>query len=308
MERPKPWVQRTIISDRLKHAVCGATAGCVAAVVTCPLDVVKTRLQYQRLLDPRIIPYKGTWGTLCRIWSEEGLRGLYRGLGPTVIGYLPTWAIYFTTYENGKQWLREHPIHVTAAMTAGGVSSCITNPIWVVKTRFMIQNNTTLYRYAHTLDAFRTILTQEGWKGLYRGLGSSLLGVTHVAVQFPLYERLRVVFKPMEQEYPGVAHILGASAMAKMTASCVTYPHEVIRTRLQTQSTNPPQYHGILDAIRVIYREEGWKAFYKGLSTNLIRTVPSSVLLILTYELLTQNWNYASTSPPLEGSRGRGKQ
>lgn len=41
-------------------------------------------------------------GTLTRIWSEEGVRGLYRGLGPTIFGYLPTWAIYFTAYDYFK--------------------------------------------------------------------------------------------------------------------------------------------------------------------------------------------------------------
>ena len=41
-------------------------------------------------------------GTLTRIWAEEGVRGLYRGLGPTIFGYLPTWAIYFTAYDYFK--------------------------------------------------------------------------------------------------------------------------------------------------------------------------------------------------------------
>jgi solute carrier family 25 folate transporter 32 len=52
--------------------------------------------------------YKGTVGTLTRIWQEEGIRGLYRGLGPTVLGYLPTWAIYFTAYDYCKShWADE---------------------------------------------------------------------------------------------------------------------------------------------------------------------------------------------------------
>ena len=38
-------------------------------------------------------------GTLHRIYVEESIRGLYRGLGATMLGYLPTWAIYFTSYD-----------------------------------------------------------------------------------------------------------------------------------------------------------------------------------------------------------------
>jgi solute carrier family 25 folate transporter 32 len=41
------------------------------------------------------------------IWREEGFRGLYRGLGPTIIGYLPTWAIYFTVYDAVKAKLAD---------------------------------------------------------------------------------------------------------------------------------------------------------------------------------------------------------
>lgn len=41
-------------------------------------------------------------GTFSSIWQLDGFRGLYRGLGPTIIGYLPTWAIYFTVYDKVK--------------------------------------------------------------------------------------------------------------------------------------------------------------------------------------------------------------
>ena len=47
------------------------------------------------------------------IWREEGVRGMYRGLGPLILGYLPTWMVYFTVYEKTKATLepgsRCHP-------------------------------------------------------------------------------------------------------------------------------------------------------------------------------------------------------
>jgi solute carrier family 25 folate transporter 32 len=86
-------------------------------------------------------------GTLSRIWKEEGIRGLYRGLGPTIFGYLPTWAIYFTAYDYckarmGKQIGKEDDhwlVHILSAMTAGATSTTMTNPLWVIKTRFMVK-------------------------------------------------------------------------------------------------------------------------------------------------------------------------
>ncbi|KAJ1963501.1 hypothetical protein IWQ62_003192 [Dispira parvispora] len=349
----------------VKNTVAGAGAGCMSSMVTCPLDVVKVRLQNQGKGNGIVPLYRGTISTLRRIRAEEGIRGLYRGLGPTMMGYLPTWAIYLSTYEALKQEIAgrahrtlDHPgVHMLSALGAGATSSILTNPLWVIKTRVMTQNDYTAYRYRNTWHAFHTIVRQESWRGLYKGMGTSLLGLTHVVIHFPLYEKfklwLRTVpgFSKVEAPPPRrpltvsassptdpppvlsvqaseISHsmslsenarpdwenlprafpptlspnepdpanrrsinsrgILVASAVSKLIASTMTYPHEVIRTRLQNQVQPPFRYRGILHAIVTIYREEGWRAFYKGLATNLIRTVPASAITLLTYEWLVR--------------------
>ncbi|KAG0176338.1 hypothetical protein DFQ28_003477 [Apophysomyces sp. BC1034] len=237
-------------------------------------------------------------GTLSRIWNEEGIRGLYRGLGPTIFGYLPTWAIYFTVYDYCKgRWAKgngrhdqDWVVHITSAMTAGAASTSLTNPLWVIKTRFMTQNERTAYRYHNTIHAFRTIARDEGIRGFYKGLGPSLIGVSHVALQFPMYEKLKFWFHAETHMTSGSIAILLASSLSKMAASMATYPHEVIRTRLQNQTKKPFKYQGIMHAIKVIHAEEGLRGFYKGLPTNLLRTVPSSAMTILTYELIVQKF------------------
>ncbi|KAK9686851.1 hypothetical protein K7432_015001 [Basidiobolus ranarum] len=290
-------------SDNLKNTIAGAGAGCVTSILTCPLDVVKTRLQNQghRITEPKLghKNYKGTAGTLTRIWAEEGIRGLYRGLGPTIYGYLPTWAIYFSVYDHLKIVVANKSnrsqdnvlVHIASAMGAGAASSILTNPLWVIKTRFMTQSERTAYHYRNTFDAFATIWKHEGLRGFYKGLTPSLLGIVHVAVQFPLYEKLKISLRPENGEPLGTTSILIASSASKMAASIVTYPHEVIRTRLQNQTVPPYKYLGVTHAISTINREEGWTAFYKGMPTNLFRTVPASALTILTYELIIKKLN-----------------
>ncbi|THH11642.1 hypothetical protein EW145_g515 [Phellinidium pouzarii] len=332
--------------------IAGAGGGLVASVATCPLDVVKTKLQAQRARHGDTA-YKGVLSTVKHIVKIDGLRGLYRGLGPTILGYLPTWAIYFAVYDGIKTrfgesplgstsstpkeshassiypaaqakgyqpTIREHPwsLHILSAMTAGATSTICTNPLWVIKTRFMTQPSHE-GRYRNTLDAFLTIYRTEGFSAFYRGLFPSLLGITHVAVQFPLYEKLKF-WAQSDSSIPLTnSQILGCSGVAKMCASLATYPHEVVRTRLQTQrrllasSANklPPtsaargagdaaaspaaakgqqvRHDGLIHTTKKIVRKEGWRGLYKGLSVNLVRTVPNSAVTMLTYELLMRH-------------------
>ncbi|WOO82039.1 Mitochondrial substrate carrier family protein W [Vanrija pseudolonga] len=316
--------------------IAGAGAGLVSSIATCPLDVVKTTLQAQSIRKDQK-GYEGVTKTCMRIYRLSGLRGFYRGLGPTIAGYLPTWGIYFTVYDFIKDRMArglaasgrpdKYPslIHVTAAMTAGATGTILTNPLWVVKTRFMAQAvlPPDAARYRTTWDAIKTIYRTEGLGAFYKGLLPSLFGVTHVAVQFGLYEKTKAAMTNDGQPLTPTS-ILVASAFSKMIASLATYPHEVLRTRMQppgpatlysplvTGSTPPvvhsmgdatdgqhsvlrnrarwsPKKGGIVDTFRKIYRQDGWQGFYRGLSINLVRTVPSSAVTMLTYELIMRN-------------------
>lgn len=93
--------------------VCGGTAGAVSGIVSCPLDVIKTKLQAQGGLQSKrtnlrlsTAAYHGIQGTAATIWKEEGLRGMYRGLGPMLLGYVPTWAVYLTVYNKAQAYFR----------------------------------------------------------------------------------------------------------------------------------------------------------------------------------------------------------
>ena len=177
--------------------------------------------------------------------------------------------------------------------------------------------------YRSTLDAARKMYTSEGIASFYSGLTPALLGLSHVAVQFPTYEFLKKTFTGQgmgEAPTEGVgAHwwgILSASVLSKILASSATYPHEVIRTRLQTQrrpvagedylqglgiasphgrtvTIGNPKYKGIVTTFKTILREEGWRAFYAGLGTNMTRAVPAATVTMLTYEYVMRQLNQA---------------
>jgi len=199
---------------------------------------------------------------------------------------------------------------VYASITAGACSTIATNPIWVIKTRLMSQvskaagkGDRTPWYYKNTLDAARKMWAAEGVRAFYSGLTPALLGLTHVAIQFPLYEYFKMQFTGVE--LGEVANegtsthtlgVLGATFLSKICATTATYPHEVLRTRMQTQQRNhssvpdaagdTPKYRGVIKTCQKILKEEGWRAFYNGMGTNMIRAVPAAMTTMVTYETL----------------------
>ncbi|KAL3572363.1 hypothetical protein D5086_026267 [Populus alba] len=287
----------------LCNAGAGAAAGVIAATFVCPLDVIKTRFQVHGLpkYDVATSSIKGSLivGSLEQIFRREGLRGMYRGLAPTVLALLPNWAVYFTIYEQFKSFLcsndESHHLSIGANMIAasgaGAATTIFTNPLWVVKTRLQTQGmRAGIVPYRSTLSALRRIAHEEGMRGLYSGLIPALAGVSHVAIQFPTYEKIKMYLATRgntTMDNLGARDVAVASSVSKIFASTLTYPHEVVRSRLQEQGFHSEKrYSGVVDCINKVFQQEGLPGFYRGCATNLIRTTPAAVITFTSFEMI----------------------
>ena len=127
---------------------------------------------------------------------------------------------------------------------------------------------------------------EEGVKGFYRGLAPSLFGVSHGALQFMAYERLKI-YRAEAKGIPlgqlGAVDFLILSSLSKTFAGTVTYPYQVIRSRLQRYDAEHT-YRTTRGAVRSVWHHEGIAGFYKGLGPNLLRVLPSTWVTFLVYE------------------------
>ncbi|MCL7027906.1 hypothetical protein MKW94_017303 [Papaver nudicaule] len=288
-----------------EEATAGAVAGFTTVASLHPLDVVRTRFQVNDGRVTHIPLYKNTVNALLTIGRTEGMKGLYAGFHPAVLGSTVSWGLYFFFYNRAKQRYSKGGTeklsagyHLVSAAEAGGLVCLFTNPIWLVKTRLQLQTPLHQTRpYSGFYDALRTILREEGVSALYKGMGPGLLlQVSHGAIQFTVYEELRKLllgFKgkggkantPDDKLLNSVDYgLLGASS--KVSAMLLTYPYQVIRARIQQRPGNDgiPKYMSSWHVVKDTVRFEGFPGFYKGITSNLLKNVPAASITFVVYE------------------------
>ncbi|KAJ8878566.1 hypothetical protein PR048_019144 [Dryococelus australis] len=285
---------------KYEHLVAGISGGVTSTLILHPLDLIKIRFAVNDGITTTTPRYLGLRNAFATIFRQEGLRGLYRGVAPNVWGSGSSWGLYFLFYNTIKTWIQGGdvqkplgpPLHMLAAAQAGVLTLTITNPIWVVKTRLCLQcydldtqKLPDAKRYRGMVDALRKIYMYEGIRGLYKGFIPGIFGVSHGALQFMAYEEMKNRYNqfrgvPINSKLSSFDYLLFA-ALSKLFAVVATYPYQVVRARLQDQHHN---YRGAWDCTQRTWTYEGFGGFYKGLSANLVRVTPATMITFLVYE------------------------
>ncbi|CAL9022620.1 unnamed protein product [Prunus brigantina] len=138
--------------------------------------------------------------------------------------------------------------------------------------------------------AFQTICREEGFLGLYKGLGATLLGVgPSIAISFSVYEALRSFWQSERPNDSTVMVSLACGSLSGIASSTATFPLDVVRRRMQLEGAGGRAriYNtGLVGTFKHIIRMEGLRGLYRGILPEYYKVVPSVGIVFMTYETL----------------------
>lgn len=308
---PQPSYVKSILKNDSNVAfLAGGLAGAISRTVVSPFERVKILLQVQ---NSTTAYNQGIVGAVRQVYREEGTPGLFRGNGLNCIRIFPYSAVQFVVYEackkhffhvdgsKGKEQLQNWQRLFSGAL-CGGCSVLATYPLDLVRTRLSIQtaNLTKLSKSrAHNISKppgvwdllCKTYKEEGGIKGLYRGVWPTSLGVVpYVALNFAVYEQFKEFMPEGTDNTLANFYKLSIGALSGGVAQTVTYPFDLLRRRFQVLAMGGNElgfrYKSVMDALITIGKTEGFRGYYKGLTANLFKVIPSTAVSWLVYEVV----------------------
>ncbi|NXK13548.1 S2534 protein, partial [Herpetotheres cachinnans] len=277
--------------------VLGATAGCLACVLTNPLEVVKTRLQLQGELQPPGTyprPYRGVLQAVGAVCRADGLWGLQKGLAAGLLYQgLMNGGLKAPPKAAKEGWGEPQPVPAWGLW--GVLSPGVVPP--QVKTHLQAQTLSAVavghqHNHESISGAFESIYKQHGVAGLWRGVTGA---VPRVAVGSAAQLATFTSAKDWvcERQWFGEgswAAVLAGGMVSGVAVAVTMTPFDVVSTRLYNQPVDADGtgklYRGFLDCILQISSKEGLLGLYKGIGAVYLRLGPHTVLSLFFWDEL----------------------
>ncbi|KAI0692427.1 mitochondrial carrier [Cerioporus squamosus] len=280
----------------------GGLAGAMEALCCQPLDTIKVRMQLSKSGRAPGTKPRGFLATGAMIVRRETPLALYKGLGAVLSGIVPKMAIRFASFERYKAWLADKETGVTAvgniflAGLGAGVTEAVlvVTPMEVVKIRLQAQQHSLADpleapKYRNAGHAVYAIVREEGFSALYRGVSlTALRQATNQGANFTAYQELKKFAhrkQPELTDLPSWQHMLIGLISGAM-GPFSNAPIDTIKTRLQKAEALPGQtaFQRIAAIASDMWRQEGVRSFYKGITPRVLRVAPGQAVVFAVYE------------------------
>ena len=212
----------------------GAFAGMISRSLTSPLERIK-------ILQQVNVGKSSLWTTFLHVLYKEGIMAFWKGNLANCLRVGPHSAITFAVFDVSKQQFRNRNGNISSlgllcsGAMAGMIASSLTYPLDLVNALLAAQTDSR--RYTGIGHAISDIFKREGVRGLYRGIGATLLGIApYIAINFATFDTLKQIYLP-DKNSPYFSVInLGLGAIAGANAATLTFWTDTIRRRLQIAS------------------------------------------------------------------------
>jgi len=177
----------------------GGLAGATSLAFVYSLDYARTRLANDaKSADGGARQFNGLFDVYKKTLASDGIAGLYRGFGPSVVGIVVYRGLYFGLYDSLKPVVLVGPLEGSFlasfllgwAVTTG--ASTASYPLDTVRRRMMMTSGQAV-KYNGAFDCFRKVVAAEGIASLFKGCGANILRGVAGAGVISLYDQLQVI-------------------------------------------------------------------------------------------------------------------
>ncbi|XP_076121845.1 mitochondrial glutathione transporter SLC25A39 isoform X1 [Alosa pseudoharengus] len=239
--------------------------------------------------------FSGTLDAFVKITRHEGVRSLWSGLPPTLVMAVPATIIYFTCYDQLRDFLRYgmgyQGNHVP--LIAGGLARLgavtVISPLELIRTK--MQSRRLTYGELHV--CIRSAVAQDGWLSLWRGWGPTVLrDVPFSALYWFNYELVKAhLSADCRAPHSTFAISFTSGAISGAVAAVMTLPFDVVKTRrqielgeMETRAASMKKPSSTWHLMKTICAESGYKGLFAGFLPRVIKVAPACAVMISTYE------------------------
>lgn len=286
-------VEKTRGEGRIGRWYFGGIASAMSSCCTHPLDLLKVHLQTHHGTNLKMTTL------FVNVVRTDGFLALYNGVSAALLRQLTYSLTRFAIYDSVKSHLRknDHTIpfyeKVVLAGVSGGIAGMVSAPADLVNVRMQNDMKLPEYQrrnYKHALDGLWRVFQEEGIRNMYAGVSMACSKTALVTIgQLACYDQYKSGLLLSGYFYDNIITHLTAGIMAGISATVLTMPVDVMKTRMMNAS--PGTYKNLFAAVKDVAKN-GPSAFYKGFMARLSYLGPHTILTFVYYEQLRIYFGY----------------
>lgn len=266
------------------HLVAGGLAGSTGTILTCPLEVIKTRLQSSTSSYKRMTVETGNTSTSTRSANTTAATQS-SNFCTSNLNNLNRRAHYYkfsTAHShsiNSTILFKNNHLNPSVSLVPNGNLSNINFVNSINTSSKTLHPRAGLGIYYH----LKFILQNEGYRALFKGLAPTLVGVVpNRAIYFYSYANSKIFFSKYVKQDSSLLHILSAF-VGGFSAVTMTNPIWFVKTRMQLDESR--RGVGVIEVANKIFKDKGLQGFYKGISASYFGIIETAIYFTL-YEKL----------------------